>query len=168
MGTMCKYPPKKDKLKTTRLILSRIDPGQDWDIYNLRLHHYYNTYNAALKAAKTVLEGEVARTDVKTDYDQPRKKKKNKRYISSSEDEELDNPALHIPRGTSTEIPAPNSLLPNKFKELIKNKSVKISTKQSIEKDTSIGKSLSCNESSVKSSGHLKLTHYNITLEEKG
>ncbi|XP_025155111.1 uncharacterized protein LOC112588663 [Harpegnathos saltator] len=77
-STMCKYPPKKDKLKTTRLILSRIDPGQDWDIYNLRLHHYYNTYNAALKAAKTVLEGEVARTDVETDYDQPRKKKRTK------------------------------------------------------------------------------------------
>lgn len=43
-NTKCKYPPKKDKLKTTRLVMSRIDPGQDWDIYNLRLHHYYSNF----------------------------------------------------------------------------------------------------------------------------
>ena len=41
-NTKCKYPPKKDKLKTTRLVMSKIDPGQDWDIYNLQFHHYYS------------------------------------------------------------------------------------------------------------------------------
>jgi len=41
-NTKCKYPSKKDKLKTTRLVMSKIDPGQDWDIYNLQFHHYYS------------------------------------------------------------------------------------------------------------------------------
>lgn len=38
----CTYPPKKDKLKATRLVMSKMDPGEDWDIYNLQFHHYYN------------------------------------------------------------------------------------------------------------------------------
>lgn len=41
-NTKCKYPSKKDKLKTTRLVMSKIDPGQDWDICNLQFHHYYS------------------------------------------------------------------------------------------------------------------------------
>lgn len=41
-NTNCKYPSKKDKLKTTRLVMSRMDPGQDWNNYNLKFHHYYS------------------------------------------------------------------------------------------------------------------------------
>lgn len=43
-NTKCKYPPKKDKLKATRLVMSRMDPGQDWNIYNLQFHHYYSKF----------------------------------------------------------------------------------------------------------------------------
>lgn len=52
---------------------------------------FIGTYNTAVKAAKTVLEGGVAQTEAETDYNQPRKRKKNKKYISSSEDEEMNN-----------------------------------------------------------------------------
>lgn len=43
-NTKCKYPPKKDKLKTTRLAMSKVDPGQNWNIYNLQFHHYYSKF----------------------------------------------------------------------------------------------------------------------------
>ena len=43
-NTKCKYPPKKDKLKTTCLVLAKIDPGQDWNVYNLQFHHYYSKF----------------------------------------------------------------------------------------------------------------------------
>lgn len=89
------------------------------------------TYNTALKAAKAVLEGEVARTEVETDYNKPRKRKKNKRYISSSsEEEETDNSLSrtdNVPCCTSNEVLAPDSLLSNKLKVLLKNKSMKTS-----------------------------------------
>ncbi|KMQ82646.1 serine threonine protein kinase, partial [Lasius niger] len=56
------------------------------------------TYNIALKAAKTVLEGEVAQTEAETDYTQPRKRKKNRRYMSSSsDDEEVDESLSNVP-----------------------------------------------------------------------
>ncbi|XP_011689335.1 PREDICTED: uncharacterized protein LOC105450913 [Wasmannia auropunctata] len=128
--------------------MSRMDPGQNWNIYNLHFHHYYSTYNTALKAAKTVLEGEVARTEVETDYDQPRKRKKNMKYVSSSEDEEVDNSSSKVPRGASSSVPAPDSGLQNKLKVLLKTKSVKASA-ICHQKNTHIGKLFSRNESHV-------------------
>lgn len=82
----------------------------------------------ALKAAKTVLEGEVAQTEAETDYTQPRKRKKNRRYISSSSnDEEVDESLSNVPHDISSEVPAPDSRLSNKLKVLLKNKSMKTS-----------------------------------------
>lgn len=140
------------------------------------------TYNTALKAVKAVVEEEVARTKTETDYDQPRKRKKNrkyessleneevdnlprkKKYVLSSEDEEVDNLVSNVPPGTSSEVPAPDSLLPNKLKVLLKNKCVKTSSVCQ-QKDTSVGKLFSRNESRVKSSSSLKSTH-NTMLDE--
>lgn len=130
----------------------------------LRIFSLVDTYNTALKATKTVLQGEVARTEAETDYDQPRKRKKNRKYISSS-DEEMDNSPSNVPRGTSSEVPAPNSLLPNKLKVLLKNKSVRTSAVCQ-QKDTSVGKLFSRNESRVKSLSPLKLIHCNTPLDE--
>ncbi|XP_036148953.1 uncharacterized protein LOC118647689 [Monomorium pharaonis] len=155
--------PKKDQLKTTRLVMSKIDPGKDWNTYNLRFHHYYSTYNIAVKAAKNVLEGNVARTEVETDYDQPRKRKKNKKYIESS-DEDEDNPPSNIFCSASNKVPAPNPLLPNKIKTLFKNKSMKTSMICQ-QKDTSVGKLFSRKESRVTSLSPSKLT-YKTTLDE--
>jgi len=42
-NTKYKYPSKKDKLKATRLVMSKMDPGQDWDI-NLQFHHHYSKF----------------------------------------------------------------------------------------------------------------------------
>lgn len=123
------------------------------------------TYNTALKAAKAVLEGEVARTEVETDYNKPRKRKKNKRYISSSsEEEETDNSLSNVPCCTSNEVLAPDSLLPNKLKVLLKNKSMKTSAICQ-QKNTSVGKIFSRNDSRDKSLSSLKLIH-NTTLDE--
>lgn len=131
----------------------------------LRIFSLVGTYNTALKAAKTVLQGEVARTEAETDYDQPRKKKKNRRYISSSEDEEVDNSPPNVRCGTSSEVPAPDSLLPNKLKVLLKNKSVNTSAICQ-QKATCVGKLFSRNKSRIKSLSPLKLTHNNTTLDE--
>ncbi|XP_032690379.1 uncharacterized protein LOC116853415 [Odontomachus brunneus] len=168
-NTKCKYPSKKDKLKTTRLVMSRVDPGQDWNIYNLQFYHYYNTYNTAFKAAKTVLEGEVARTKVETDYDQPRKRKKNKKYIvSSSDDEEMNISPSKISRGRNiihSKVSAPDSLLSNKIKHLLKNKSMKtLATYQ--QKNTSVGKLFSRSKSHVKSLSPLNKLIYNTKLDK--
>lgn len=43
-NTKCKYPPKKEKLKITRLVMSKMDPGKDWNIYKLQFHHYYSKF----------------------------------------------------------------------------------------------------------------------------
>ncbi|XP_036148798.1 uncharacterized protein LOC118647639 isoform X2 [Monomorium pharaonis] len=161
-NTKCNYPPKKDQLKTTRLVMSKMDPGKDWNTYHLRFHHYYSTYNIVVKTAKNVLEGNVARTEVGTDYDQPRKRKKNKKYIESS-DEDEDNPSSNIFCSASNKVPAPNPLLPNKIKTLFKNKSIK--TSMICQKDTSVGKLFSRKESRVTSLSPSKLT-YKTTLDE--
>lgn len=121
---------------------------------------FIGTYNTAVKAAKTVLEGGVAQTEAETDYNQPRKRKKNKKYISSSEDEEMNN-FSNISRGS--EVPAPDSLLPNKLKVLLKSKSMKMSAKCE-QKNTSVGKLFSRNKSRVKSLSPSKLI--NTTLDE--
>src|SRR5436190_6429079 len=82
----------------------------------LRIFSFAGTYNTALKATRTVLEGEVAQTEAETDYTQPRKRKKNRRYISSSSDDEENESLSNVPHGTSSEIPAPDSQISNKLK----------------------------------------------------
>lgn len=122
------------------------------------------TYNVAVKAAKNVLDGDVARTEVETDYDQPRKRKKNKKYIESSsedENEDEDNSPSNISRGTSNKVPAPDPLLSNKLKLLFKNKAIKTSAICQ-EKDTSVGRLFLRKESRLSPS---KLTH-KTTLDE--
>lgn len=69
-----------------------------------------------------------------------KREKKNKKYISSSEDEKIDK----SPSNVSSEVPAPNSFLPNKLKILLKNRSMKTSAICQ-QKDTSVGKLFSCN-----------------------
>ena len=121
----------------------------------LRIFSLAGTYNTALKATRTVLEGEVAQTEAETDYTQPRKRKKNRRYISSSSDDEENESLSNVPHGTSSEIPAPDSQISNKLKILLKNKSMKTSAICQ-QKETSVGKLFSRNESHVKSSSFLK------------
>ncbi|XP_036139068.1 uncharacterized protein LOC118644522 [Monomorium pharaonis] len=130
--------------------------------YFIHFFSLVGTYNIAVKAAKNVLEGNVARTEVETDYDQPRKRKKNKKYIESS-DEDEDNLPSNIFCSASNKVPAPNPLLPNKIKTLFKNKSMK--TSMICQKDTSVGKLFSRKESRVTSLSPSKLT-YKTTLDE--
>ncbi|XP_011877684.1 PREDICTED: uncharacterized protein LOC105567428, partial [Vollenhovia emeryi] len=138
-----------------------------YDFHGKNIAFSIDTYNTALKAVKTVLEGEetIAQTEVETDYDKPRKRKKNRKYTcisSSSENKEADD-SSNILCGTSNEIPAPNALLPNKLKALLKNKSVKTSAVFQ-QKATSVGKLFSRNKSCVKSIS--SLTYNNNTLKE--
>lgn len=123
---------------------------------------FLGTYNIALKGVKAILEGEKARTEAETDYDQPRKRKRNRKYESSSEDEEFTNAVLKTPRGTSTEIPAPNPL-PNKLKALFKSKAAKTAAQRQ-QKETSVGKIFACNKSSFKSSNVSQLACDNAML----
>lgn len=76
----------------------------------------------------------------------------------------MDNPVSNAPPSTSNEVPAPDSLLPNKLKVLLKKKCVKTSAVCQ-QKDTSVGKLFSRNESRVKSSSLLNSTH-NTMLDE--
>lgn len=93
-------------------------------------------------------------------------KKKNRRYKSSSEDEEsINNLAFKVPHGTSTKVPAPNPLLQNKLKVLLKSKSAKTSAIRQ-QKETSVGKIFSCNKSTVRSSNLSNLTYSNATLSQ--
>lgn len=68
---------------------------------------------------------------------------------------------IYISRGS--EVPAPDSLLPNKLKVLLKSKSMKMSAKCE-QKNTSVGKLFSRNKSRVKSLSPSKLI--NTTLDE--
>lgn len=120
-------------------------------LYFLTFFSLIGTYNTAVKATKNILDGDIDRTEVETDYDQPRKRKKNKKYILSSDSDEdgnKDNSPSNIPRGTSNEVPAPDPLLSHKLKVLLKNKSMKTSAICQ-QKDTSVGKLFSRKESRV-------------------
>ncbi|XP_071654098.1 uncharacterized protein [Temnothorax longispinosus] len=76
------YPSKTKCF--TRLVMSLVDVKEDWEECNVDFLHSYKTFNLASKAAKLAAEDKPIDSNIKTDYEKPRKRPTSSQ-ISESE-----------------------------------------------------------------------------------
>ncbi|KAK3918668.1 Squalestatin S1 biosynthesis cluster protein L1 [Frankliniella fusca] len=82
-----RYPPATVPNRS-RLVMGLVPAKADWgEPEEVKFIHSYKTYDTADKARKLHTKGEDVNSNVDTDYSKPRRRKRNSKYESTSDDE---------------------------------------------------------------------------------